>query len=354
MSYVNYECTTCRRSKSFVKDNLRVTPDSCTITKGCLGRLIPTKETAQPTATKAVNGVEEWYARGVTHAKAGAVSVTPNFTLSTSATGSLVLAVRSDSPTALPTQLTISLEQKRVGDVAYQQYQFKPSASTTLISGKDSVGKNLRFDQLAIDEGRITVRVNGVDTTDFLLEPSRITFRTQIFAGAIVDIIIYTEKSTTTRTLTLTRNKTLLPSLTRGSWSNIDYVVQAEANGGTSKWYLYSTDVIAGLTAGKIRVVKNDVSDEAFFLLASTPYQSTDRYLNFVVDQSILSDDFNTAHDSGRLTASQALLSELFPPLMLVPEAYISTDLFTVGSSSAVVTDTEEARFASKKILGPV
>jgi len=320
------------------------------ITKGCVGKLVPVKETNLPIASPSVAGVEDWFARG-SPAKMEALSnATPNFELSTSSTGSLVVAVKSQSTP--PPSLTLTLEQKRVGDVAFQQYQFRPTSAFTLVFGKDVNGKNLRFDDAAIAEDRITVRVNGVETKDFDLQPNKITFRTQILANSIVDIIVYTEKSTSTRTLTLIRNKTLVPSLTRGAWSNIDYVLRIESS--TTKWYLYSIDLISGLAAGKIRVVGNNVADDAMILLASTPYQSLDRYLNFVIDQSALSSDFNLTHTSGTLTASQDLLSELFPPLVILPEAQISTDLYTASSSSEIITDTTEVRFTSKKILGPV
>lgn len=349
MNYLNYECSICRRIKSFLKDTQRVTPNHCTITKGCLGKLSVVGETKIPTQTKLSAGIEDWYPRGTKRGNTNDVNVSESFDLSTSATGSLTLAVKGDD--TLPYQLNLTLEQRRVGDIQFQQFTFRLTSGATSVSGRDSSGKNLRFDQEAIDEGRVVARVNGVETTA-TFSGSKVSFITPVVG--VVDVLVYSTKSTTTKILTLTRNKSLNPTLARGSWANINYVERIDIDGNVSKWYLYSVDTIAGLTTGRIKIEKSSEVGEAIFLLASTPYQSTDRYLNFVVPQSSLIEDFNLAHESGELTASTEFLSEIYPPISIPNDAFVGPDQFTVAASSAIILDTEEVRFASRKILGPV
>lgn len=352
MTYVTYECTICRRSKSFLKDNQRVLLSQCMITKGCLGSLVPVGETNELRSTPSVEGVEDWYARGSVRGVESGVEVNPDFSFSTSRTGTLTLAVASSNP---PSTLTLTFEQKRVGDVGFQQFYYKvtetmTSSGTTIITGRDSNSRNMRFDQTAINEGRIDVRVNGVTATPALV-PNKITITPSLSVGDTVDVLVYAEKSNVTRSLVLTRNSSLMPSLVRGSWSNVDYVQRIVNGGGVLKWYLYSIDDIGSLTTGKIRVVGNDADSNAMFLLATSPFESMDRYLSFAVPQTLLQADFGLSHSNGNLIGPTTLLTELFPPLEIPTDSYIVPDLFTTDS---VAADSVYTRIASKKILGPV
>lgn len=355
MTYVTYECTICRRSKSFLKDNTHVLPNQCMITKGCLGTLLPIGETQELKSTPSVDGLQDWYARGTARDMESGVTPTPDFSFSTSSAGSIVLAVRADDPSTLTSSVAVEFEQKRVGDIGFQQFTFKVISSmtadgSTIVSGRDATGHNLRFDQAAIDESRVVVRVNGVPSVASL-QPNRISISPALAIGATVDVLVYAEKSTIPRFLNFTLNTSLMPSLARGSWSNVSYVQRMVNGGGILKWYLYSADDIGLLTTGKLRVVGNSLNNDAMFLLASTPYQSVDRYLNFVVPQAAVGVDFLLSHTSGELIASTDLLTEIFPPLEIPSDAYISADLYTTTSTSS---DDDQSRFNSKKILGPL
>lgn len=352
MSFVTYQCTICRRTKGIEKNNTHVLPNQCIISKGCAGRLIPVGETEEMANVAPLAGVEDWYPRGTKIVKNEEVPTAEQFSLSTSSSGSLTLAIKLD-PTLLPIQLHVQLEQKKVQAAEFQQYLFKVNAShqstTTILTGKDSNGKNLRFTEEAVNEDRIQVRVNGVPTTDVTFIPqNKIVFNTLLPIGTLVDVVVTNDTTIESRTITFTRNKSLIPSLTRGSWSNIDYVdVMGE------KWYLYSADSLGSLSQGKIRVVGNDVTSDAMYLLASTPYQSMDRYLNWKVSEASLS-DFNITYENGELVVDAGKREEIYPPFKLDQAAYISGDQYTIVTSSQVVTDTELVRFKSNKILGPV
>lgn len=347
MSYITYECTVCRRTKSFIRDNQRVVPNQCVITKGCLGRLAPLSESQEASSTPAIAGVADWYPRGENKTTAEVSTASQSILMSNSSSGALVIAVKSSDPASLPIQITLDVEQKKIGDVGFQQFTFKATAATTSISGRDLNGKNLRFDQLAIDEQRVVVRLNGVEISP-VLEPSKVIFNFP--ASSSVDVIVFNDVDVTKKTIFATRNKSLIPSLTKGSWSNIDYVTRVLDDGTLTKWYLYTADTIGDMTAGKIKVY---TGNGAVFLLSSTPYQSMDRYLSFIIPQEKLQDDFLISPVDGHFTISKDLVDEIYPPFAIPLDSYIVSDLYTVASSSAIVTDTELVRLPSSKILGP-
>ena len=359
-TYVTYSCTTCRRTKSFAKDNYRATPDHCTITKGCAGRLVPLSEQLEAQRASPLAGVDDWYARGTSRTVVLEDAVEADFELSTSASGGLIIAVKSDDESELPTQLFLTIEQRKVEDVGFQRFSFSVNSThnavsgETTISGRDSLGVNLRFDQATINEDRVLVRVNGVLVINGTLTPNTITFETALTLGTAVEVIVYSEKITTEHDIVFTRNSTLIPSLVRGSWSNIDYVNRVDMDGNETNWYLYSTDSVSGLASGKIRVVENDITADAMFLLASSPYQSVDRYLNFFVEQADLENDFLMTCSSGKLLTTPSVRTEIYPALWIAEAAYLADDLYTVNTSSALVADTVATRFTSSKIFGPI
>lgn len=354
MNFVKYQCTICRRTKSFSKNDTHVQPDQCVITKGCLGRLSPVGEASYLQSTPSVVGVEDWYPRGEV-----AVEVKPTvpeqFALSTSSTGTLTFAIQSDTPNSLPLQLYAELIQKKIGVAEYSQYLYKVSNehqfTTTIIAGKDSNGKNMRFDSAAITEERVTVRVNGVINTSYTLTPNKITFTTLLPINTLVDVVVVNDTTEETKQIIFTRNSSLIPSLVRGSWSNVNFVEKLGPT-GIKTWYLYSADSLGSLNGGKIKFGSNQVNDEGIFLLASTPYQSVDRYLNFCVLQQDMMQDFEVNFDDGQLYFNK--ITEFFPPFTIPIQGYLADDLYTVSTSSAVIDDTELARFKGKKILGPV
>ena len=353
MTYVTYKCTVCRREKSEVRDVERATPNQCIITKGCLGRLIPVGETTVPIDTTPLAGVENWYPRGTSKTQEVETATPLSFVMTTSAASALTLAVKSADESSLPEQLNLKISQKRVSQVNFQQFKFKALQGATVISGKDVNGKNLRIDQSSIDGRLVIVKVNGVVTFPGMTINS-LTFLTPLSAGAVVDVLILSDSLSEAKTITLTRNKILVPSLGRGAWSNIDFIDKLENDGSKSRWYLYSVDSLGDLTSGKIRIDRNDVSENVVFLLASSPFQSTDRYLNFQIPKANVSSDFMISHESGKLIAPFEVIEEIFPPIEISSSSYITDDFFTVAGSLDHSTDLALGTLNSEKILGPI
>lgn len=368
--YNIYTCTVCRRSKSILRDLIYAIPNSCTITKGCTGHLLVTGESTLPFATPAVAGITDWYPRGtLVNTAVAEVSSSPVL-LSTSSTGIVSLAVKmTDAIAATNATLTMNFSQRRVDDIPYTQYLFTLLIETQLLNGKDSSNKILRFNQAAIDEGRVIIRVNGVLQivgVDYTLQPDKITFTGKIKTdGTIgypigsVDISVYTAQSTILRTLTFTANSSTAVTINAGSWGNVKWTSDNDGN----KWHVYSCAGVSALPASarlQLTSLHGTVEfTDAVFLLASDPYDHVDRYLEFGIPIFMLKDSFNLSVVYGtvnQLFADKSAFTELFPPFILqhapvlADSSFLSTDTF----SSTVAADATTARFSGTKILGPI
>lgn len=382
-TYITYQCSICRRTKNFIQDNVRSVPNSCTITKGCEGRLfdIGIAPSLSNVATSP-EGLVDWYPRGQAVTVVPVEASVPTTLLSTSATGVLTLAIyQSDAEAFSRDIVKLLLTQRKVENISYQQYLFKTVVPTTLISGRDLTNKNMRFDQLAIDESRVFIRVNGIsrfpgpDPEDVVLTPNAVSFNSATPIGATIDVSVYTEKGTIERVLPFVANRTFNVSLNSGSWGNVRWIKEYDSAGllKVNKWWLYSCvslDVIPGSARLKLEklyaedgttvLLQEEQLNNIRILLASTPYENTDRYLNFYVDCAKLNQDFalsSVTTSVDELYADDALV-EIFPPFQLIKDPTLSNSSFvtadTFTSSSSIPTDTVNTRIVGSKIIGPV
>lgn len=360
-TYIKYQCSICRRTKDIEEDPVRVAPNKCTITKGCGGLLLAVEKTAIQNQTLPVAGVEDWYPRGEIRTVATRTTEQETVGLATSATGAFTIAVRTTTPNILPATLTLQLIQRRTENVAFQEYVFKPTVSGTVFTGRDANGKILRIDSAAIADDRVSVRVNGVIQTP-ALSTNTVTFATPVSAGSNVTIRVQVEKDTIERSVTLTRNTEQTPTLSRGAWANVNVVYRQEGVGPDSKvgltsWYLYSSDALAGLTVGKLKIGFSGITLPTMILLAHAPYRSVDRYLDFVLPVENINDDFvleMETSSAASLVVPRSLVVEFFPPLLLYPSgSFIVPDSMETTTSSAVNTDASTPVLTSAVILGP-
>lgn len=370
LNYITYQCTVCRRTKDVLQDKTRITPNLCIITKGCAGRLTQIGETSVATQTAPMAGVVDWYARGIVNAAVALPKGVSSFLLSTSSAGTVTLAIQADIAwVASNPHVKLQLVQRRTDDISYQQYRFIVTSPTNTISGKDSNGKNLLFSQQAIDEGRISVKVDGVPSapSDFVEPwvPNVLQFNATLKIGTSVDVSVYSQKETISRLIDFTANRDIASSINGGAWWNIDWII--DDNG--AKRYLYScTDIGLLPKSAKFKVDGlYDVTGTILqavpmqFVLASSPYENVDRYTNFCVELSDLVNDFNlsTAMNTFmELSVDDNFVGEVFPPYQLIKNtvpsqsSYLSSDVFT--TSSAITTDTLASRLSGTKIIGPV
>jgi hypothetical protein len=326
-------------------------------------------ETSTAEVTPPVAGLTDWYPRGVSNVVVPADIATQPFSLSTSSTGIVTVAIMAaQSWVAANQQVVLRLIQRRTDDVTYQQYQYTLTAASNTVSGKDTNGKILKFSQAAIDEGRVFVRVNGVDSipADFASwVPNIVTFSNILPIGTAVEVTVYSQKATIARDLLFTANQDATITANSGSWGNVNW---AEDNFG-AKWFVYSCSTVSSLpNSAKFKVDgiydalgTTLVSSPAVFLLASSPFENVDRYMNYNVDISLLKADFNLSTSENtfmELNADANFVREIFPPLKLIQNAVLSNSSFitadTYATSSAIVSDTSATRLSGVKIIGPV
>jgi hypothetical protein len=366
MSIYNiYTCTVCRRSKSILRDYIYAAPNSCSITKGCAGHLLLTGESTVPSSTPTVAGITDWYPRGTSVHTAVATVTNNPVPLSTSSTGVVTLAVKmTDAETIANPTLIMYFSQRRVDEIPYTQYLFTLLIETLLINGKDITGKILRFNQTAIDEGRVIVRVNGVlqvNGVGMQLTPDKITF--DIGPIGTVDVSVYTAQSTIPQSLTFTANASSAVSLNAGAWGNVKYVNKIDDAPGTA-WHVYSSTGVSSLPASaRLQLINLNGKQffiEAEFLLASDPFEHADRYLEFSIPIDKLTTGYNLNviyGTSNQLYADENTFNEVFPPFVvkhnpiLADSSFLSADTF---STTSVASDITTTRFSGTKILGPV
>lgn len=373
-TYVTYQCSICRRTKDIEQDNFRALPNQCTITKGCSGTLSKIGDTAIASAVDPVNGLTDWYPRGKKIVVTEAPPVSEQISMSCSETGTLTLAVfMTNAEAASNPTLKLIAKQRLSADVPSTEYVYTVAAPTTIISGKDSTGKNLRFDQAAIDDGRVQVLVNGVIRTDYIATPNVITFATPLAIGSIVEVTVFGIAPTTPQTLEFVANYSFIASESAGSWANIRWVDEynpttgdLESDEQSKKWWIYSCSSLSNLSASSILsivAIKNSAETVTFstarFLIAAPPYDSTDRYLNFYIDVTALSNGYLLSSVISSITelyAQSEALIEIYPPFQLIHNSNMSNSSYVVADRFPTTDSVsmDEDRLIGKKIIGPL
>lgn len=368
-NYIIYRCSVCRRTKDILRDDTRAVPNHCNITKGCLGSLLKIGETSSPTITAAQAGVVDWYPRGQNMVVDPLVVSNETVLMSCSSAGILTLAVKETEAfvTSNPT-LKVELIQRKIDDISFTLYQFKVVDLTTdLLSGRDLSGRILRFNQQAIDEDRVFVRVNGVLSiigTDFTLAPDTVNFTSILSINSTIEVSVYTASDTISRDLIFTSNHSITANVSSGAWGNIRWVQDSAGD----KWWLYSSGGVVGLPAssrfkmfGIFRTNNIGVSAPSMFLFASSPFENVDRYMQFDISCVSLQEDFLLSTEAGvvnEMYADKAALAEIYPVLKLIYDtdlsnsSFVSNDVFT--TTSTISTDTLATRLTGHKIIGPV
>lgn len=358
-SYLTYQCTVCRRTKDILRDDRRVIPTACTITKGCAGVLFKVGEKTVASPTPSIPGVIDWYPRTSQPASQEPVVQDQLVPLSTSRSNALVVALRIPDPLALSaSEITLLLEQRKVEAVSFQQFTFRPQVDSTEFTGRDSTGRNLRVDQSAIVNDRVTVRVNGVQVFNFTLSQFNLVFSSPVRAGSVVDVIVYAEKTTVEKVLTFSTNRSIVQNTTTGAWSNVRWMTNGLT---TEKWWLYtctSLGVLDRSSTAKIISVNRGLTsiplEDCLFLLASAPFSHIDRYIEFASKASLLGEDYNLqVSDERQVLTRRSLITDLYPPLK-IEKASLTNDDIIPENSGAIPTDSASSFLKNKIINGKI
>jgi hypothetical protein len=375
--YQVFQCSVCRRIKNVLQDNIHAVPTQCTITKGCSGSLYVVGDTTMLQTTPPVAGLTNWYPRGQKPVVTPAVVPVPPLSLSTSTGGDLTLAVYAPAPAS---GATVNLQQLITENIAYADYLFTVTSLTpknhygnTVISGRDSNGRNLLFSTETIAAGLVFVLVNGVQVlpgasaNQYVLTANTITFNYGLAAGAVVNVSVYSQPTTIPRTLTFVPNTSFSPSVGPGSWGNVQFIEEYDDSTGAlkpNKWWLYTcTNIAEFATASDLLLVSITLGASptpidlttARFLLSSQPHENVDRYLNFYVDPVVLSEGYALSSATASITeiyAADTAVVELYPPFQLISSSFITADVIT--QVATVPTDPTLTRLAGTKIIGPV
>lgn len=376
-TYVVYQCSICRRKKNIPRDDVRVMPNTCTITKGCRGSLFSISQTTERKLTQSVAGLTDWYPRGTSPLAATAVEQASQVSMVTAPSSILTLAISFGVEYQEPT-IVAKFIQQRPDDIPFQQFTFRLGAVSSQVSpllsngltGKDINGKNLRFDQAAIDEDRVKVRVNGIvvskgsGTHEFNIIPNKILFNSSLSIGTVVDVSVYNEVDFVEKDIVFTRNTAVSAATSTSAWGNIgNFRLQKMGNIIPDIFTVYSSSAISELLTSKMKLVgfyKEDgidrIGSTAMFLLSSPPYENVDRYFNFCVSTAKISESFLidiVKQGEFDFFVDSSAVEELYPPIeLIINESYLKNDTFT--TTAVIPTDTPAARLGGTKIIGPV
>lgn len=351
-TYVTYQCSTCRRFKDIALDTVRALPNKCTITKGCSGFIIAVSETQNNKPTLPVAGVEDWYARSTSKIVVQRKKKNDFISVNASANDGLVFAIQADLETQLPDYLDVEITQRRAEDVSFQEFEFSSKVVSASFSGKDSFGKILRFDAVAIAEDRVSVRLNGVQVTP-TLTPNTVVFSSPLPINSQISIRVLSEKQSIDKKIRMFKNSLQTPAAVRGSWSNVQSVDMFNS-GQFKKWWIYSIDSLGAIGLGKFKIKNLGVSNDAVLLLSHPPHGEIDRYLTLVVPLPNVIADFNLIRSSSNnVVIDMVDVAKIFPPIIVDPDTSIILSVFL----QPVNLKKDEALppiFTSSHIIGPV
>lgn len=170
--YISLKCNTCARQKDELVDLVHYTPDRCTITLNCEGRLLPIGFTSDGSTILDVPpaGVSNWYPRGTALSNTKAVSTDVLYDTSTGQKQQVILAVSNNELGYTPSSdakifVKLFAEQQTAKD--YRQYTYRRNVPFTIINGvEDNQAKKvLRYSIVGANPDQVEVYLNGVKKT---------------------------------------------------------------------------------------------------------------------------------------------------------------------------------------------
>lgn len=369
--YQRLICTVCQRITDKLVDDTRFTPDKCTITMKCEGRLTLLEYRSNAGITSApVIGVPDWRARNTVVSSTAATAATTFVNTSTGNAQQVILAVQlSDAQAATATSMKLSLNERVDTPKAFRQYVYRFDSAFSTVAGVESgiEKKVLRYSST----DTVEVYLNGVklvqgtasdgyqvyDGTGSNGVPSNtVNLNSVISLPGItqVDVIVSAAVITVPVELTFARMTLDESRKGTGSWENVGSVKMY--NGVTKQsYYLFYLDLSEGaalklnsiLTPNKLYL--NGITDigltPAHLLLARSPYTNLDRYTNLTVPLGSMNFDaeylkYHLVDGVTTLQITAASVSAKYPPLEVqkfTTELTIKTA--TTGVTNQVVLD---------------
>lgn len=341
-------------------------------------------QSLSPSFTPLAPNLSDWYPRNAVVAEVQS-SVSPQVSLVNSGANTLTIAVNmahlpdgEDSHNGI-SAILLQLDKLQAVDIAFIEYVFNLTSDNSTISGRDSVGRNMKFDAAAIEDGRVTVRVNGVvrnpgtGVYDFVASPNLITFNTPLSAGSKITVEVFSVAQISGATVELFRHDTANSNQKiSGAWNNIKWILVPVANSPVlayEKWWLFSSISLIGIDRNsQYRIsglkdtsnssVLNTENSNAAFLLSDSPNSNFDRVFHSLVtidnlmatNSHLLKTDVTTT----AFNVDSSLVKSINPAMTVSPlGANDSSYLYANIASKTGAKDAADV-LSSATVIGPL
>jgi hypothetical protein len=385
--YVKLECSICARTRDSLINPKYYTPDKCTITLGCEGRLSPVGETSDGSSLIGVPpiGLQNWYARSSTPVGPTPLMADVLYDTSTGRTRQLIVAIQDSAIGFTPNDtctLTLNLiaEQQQARD--YRQYTYRKTGSFAVVNGvEDAVAKKvLRYTITGANPDQVEVyvdgvkRVRGTGAAEYQLydgvvgspvPPNSVLFNTVVTGVAPqVDVIVTKAATLSTLSLPLVRMIADDSRVGTGAWEGVDGI--KKLNDRWSLFYCDFTEVGTTPVDVKLRLdpaVANMVvqgnttaivppASSAILLSRTKLHTAVDRTRGSWAPLSMLTSTANYLvikfYDGARqLLVTTASVLDVFPPLEVL--RYNTPTLLRTGLSG----NNDAGEIDSSITIGP-
>lgn len=383
--YTVLQCNTCKRIQDSPVNSTHYTPDRCTITLGCEGRLVPIGSASNGSTVQSVppDGLSNWFPRGSSITPQVALQADALYDTKTGVNQQIILAVSDADIGFTPGHdavITLELISEQQTPRDFRQYTYRRSSQFTVINGvEDGAAKKvLRYDTTSTPPDVVEVFLNGVKqelgtaSKDYVVFdgtsgiPNSIQFNSQI-TGSSNQIDVVVSKASAKSTVSL-QFKRLADDESRdvlGAWEGVD-AVRSPAIG---RWSLFYNDFIfdGGTIAVDVRLRLNGATQKivnvpggppntftqaALLLSRSKLYTQLDRLrAQWVPISELMSNtEFLVAKRVGgvlSLFVTETAVKNLFPVLEVLRFDAPSRELLQLGGN-AEATDLN-----SSIIIGP-
>jgi hypothetical protein len=373
--YVLLTCSVCDRSTKELVDLKRFTPDKCTITLGCEGRLLFKGYTNDNSSVDTVppTGTVNWYKRGTKLTPNTSLKTVSLFNLSTGGTKQLVLAVKKSLlPADTSGVIELGLEGPQQTSKDYRQYTYRKTTSFDTVNGvEDGASKKvLRYSVLGSDPDIVQVYLNGVlkeQGVDYELydgvaavAPNSVKFTSTVSGSSNqVDVIVSKAGTKISLNLTFARQISDESRVGTGAWEGVQHVTSIDDYAlfycdGTTFVDLSPLNVTFTLSSLTYVLggVQYSLSDAYFLLSRSGVHTQVDRNLAAWVPLSGLTADTKyvtiAKQDNEKwVFCTEDSIAPVFPVLNVTQ--YTTRTLLTTGLTG----DSSSAEYDSTLIKGP-
>ena len=377
--YISFVCNKCNKISSQENNPNHFTPDVCTTTVGCDGRLTPLN-THSERVTTIHNGASQVKLSNIGVINPDLVNrvhtvhhYDDGVSLITGVKGQIVLGVQVIDGVTPPDEIEILFHAVDDEPTTFSSYLYRFSTSFSVIVGKESgmAGKNLRYNNTVYPTDKVEVRLNGVviqqgtgpgeyqiynGTNDVI--PNGIKFNDVITPSGITQVDVIVSKQTERRQIPINfrLQKDFIDSRSgTGAYENVEKIIR-HTDVGDVEYILYCADLEStGIPLNTVFVPAEKQSEmrvdftNSLFLLANKPYSHLERELTLVVDWDNLKlNGGNTIKYTqerhlkrNSLSTSIESITPVYPPLSVKTFAFDKPLNRSIGDDEQTILDNE-------------